>query len=69
MMSRVKQRVAIGCQRSPRAQGTVPRDDDGGGEGREGRLDKDAHAQKHYYTSIRHPPTRPRIFLLSNPHK
>ncbi len=39
MMSRVKQRVAIGCQRSP--QCTVPRDGDGGGVGADGS----AHAR------------------------
>lgn len=66
MMSRVKQRVAIGCPRSPLALCTVVRDC-GGVEGC--WVCACTELVLRYYTSIRHPPTRPRTFsfLLSNP--
>lgn len=58
MMSRVKQRVTIGCPRSPLAPCTVSET---------ARVCACAQLVFRYYTSIRHPPTRPRTFLLSNP--
>lgn len=62
-MSRVKQRVTIGCPRSPLVPCTVS--ETAGCEG--ARVCACAQLVLRYYTSIRHPPTRPRTFLLSNP--
>lgn len=62
MMSRVEQRVAIGCPQSPRTVCTALIEG-GGGVSRWAP----AHSKGYVITRlIRHPPTRTRRFLLSS---